>query len=259
MKRPIGPKIRWASCFLVAGEAAGFSAIAGEDVAGRVRGVVGGEEGEECGNFFGLGVAAERDLAIDLVEHGVGVFEALGMTRADLMKFFQHLTDATESAFPLLIMNGVTGVRDMGGDLAQIDRWRSEIASGLRVGPHIIRAGPFVDGPKEGVSNRLTVRTPDQARQPVHQLGAQGVDFIKVHNALPPEAFFTLMDEARKEHIPVAVQLIAIKLARTISHCLQSSQIYRTSRCSCLAPSSKTPNDGKRCHTSTSMTAGFTR
>jgi len=114
VKRRIGPKIRWASCFLVAGEAAAFSAVAGEDVAGRVRGVVGGEEDEECGNFFGLGVAAERDLAIDLVEHGVGVFESLGMTRADLMKFFQHLTDATESAFPLLIMNGVTGVRDMG-------------------------------------------------------------------------------------------------------------------------------------------------
>jgi len=118
-----------------------------------------------------------------------------------------HLTDATDAAFPLLIMNGVTGVRDMGGDLAQIDRWRSEIASGLRVGPHIVRAGPFVDGPKEGVANRLTVRTPDQARQAVHQLKAQGVDFMKVHNALSPEAFFALMDEARKEHIPVAVHL----------------------------------------------------
>jgi imidazolonepropionase-like amidohydrolase len=76
-----------------------------------------------------------------------------------------HLTDATEDAFPLLIMNGVTGVRDMGGDLAQLDRWRSEIDSGLRVGPHIIRAGPFVDGPKEGVTNRLTVRTPEEARR----------------------------------------------------------------------------------------------
>jgi imidazolonepropionase-like amidohydrolase len=118
-----------------------------------------------------------------------------------------HLTDATEDAFPLLIMNGVTGVRDVGGDLAQIDRWRSEIDTGLRVGPHIIRAGPFVDGTKEGVSNRLTVRTPAKARQAVHNLKAKGVDFIKVHNALPPEAFFALMDEARKEHIPVAVHL----------------------------------------------------
>ncbi|HMD41850.1 MAG TPA: amidohydrolase family protein [Candidatus Acidoferrum sp.] len=118
-----------------------------------------------------------------------------------------HLTDATEEAFPLLIMNGVTGVRDMGGDLTQIDRWRSEIDKGLRVGPHIIRAGPFVDGPKEGVSNRLTVRTAEEARQAVHNLKAKGVDFIKIHNTLPPDAFLALMDEARKEHIPVAVHL----------------------------------------------------
>ena len=118
-----------------------------------------------------------------------------------------HLTDATDSAFPLLIMNGFTGVRDMGGDLDQIDRWRAEIQQGKRIGPHIIRAGPFVDGPKEGVSNRLTVRTPEEARQAVRQLKAKGVDFIKVHNALPPDAFFALVDEARKEHLPVAVHL----------------------------------------------------
>jgi imidazolonepropionase-like amidohydrolase len=118
-----------------------------------------------------------------------------------------HLTDATADAFPLLIMNGVTGVRDMGGDVAQLDRWRSEINNGTRIGPHIIRAGPFVDGPKAGVTNRLTVRTPEEARQAVRDLKAKGVDFIKVHNALPPDAFFALVDEARKEHIPVAVHL----------------------------------------------------
>jgi len=49
------------------------------------------------------------------------------MTRADLMKFFQHLTDATESAFPLLIMNGVTGVRDMG------EIWLKSIAGAPRL------------------------------------------------------------------------------------------------------------------------------
>jgi imidazolonepropionase-like amidohydrolase len=51
------------------------------------------------------------------------------------------------------------------------------------------------------------VRTPNEARQAVRDLKAKGVDFIKVHNALPPDAFFALMDEARKEHIPVAVHL----------------------------------------------------
>lgn len=142
------------------------------------------------------------------IPEGTQVVDATGkFLIPGLWDMHGHLTDATEDAFPLLIMNGVTGVRDMGGDLAQIDRWRSEIESGARVGPHIIRAGPFVDGPKEGVTNRLTVRTPEEARQAVRILKAKGVDFIKVHNALPPEAFFALMDEAHKEHIPVAVHL----------------------------------------------------
>ncbi len=143
-----------------------------------------------------------------VIPSGAQVIDAKGkFLIPGLWDMHGHLTDATADAFPLLIMNGVTGVRDMGGDLDQIDRWRSEINNGARVGPHIIRAGPFVDGPKQGVTNRLTVRTPEEARQAVHTLKTKGVDFIKVHNALPRAAFFALMDEARKEHIPVAVHL----------------------------------------------------
>ncbi len=142
------------------------------------------------------------------IPEGIRVVDATGkFLIPGLWDMHGHLTDATDDAFPLLIMNGVTGVRDMGGNIAQIDRWRSQIENGARVGPHIIRAGPFVDGPKEGVTNRLTVRTPEEAQQAVRNLKAKGVDFIKVHNALPPEAFFALMDEAHKEHIPVAVHL----------------------------------------------------
>jgi len=118
-----------------------------------------------------------------------------------------HLTDATEDAFALLLMNGITGVRDLGGDLGLIDRWRTEIENHRRAGPRIVRAGPFVDGPKEGVTNRLTVTAPEEARRAVHELRASGVDFIKVHNALPRAAFFALMQEARAERIPVAVHL----------------------------------------------------
>jgi imidazolonepropionase-like amidohydrolase len=153
-------------------------------------------------------IAAVGSSDIIKVPAGARVIDASGkFVIPGLWDMHGHLTDASDDAFPLLIMNGVTGVRDMGGDLAQLDRWRSEIDSGLRVGPHIIRAGPFVDGPKEGVTNRLTVLTPEEARRAVRDLKAKGVDFIKVHNALPPEAFFALMDEARKEHVPVAVHL----------------------------------------------------
>ena len=118
-----------------------------------------------------------------------------------------HLTYATETAFPLLIMNGVTGVRDMGGNLDQIDRWRKEITTGKRLGPHIVRAGPFVDGPKRGARGRLTVTNAAEARRAVDTLKQRGVDFIKVHNGLSRESFFAVADEARKQGLPLAVHL----------------------------------------------------
>ena len=120
-----------------------------------------------------------------------------------------HLTDATEAAFPLLVMNGVTGMRDLGGDLARIDRWRAEIEKGERLGPRIVRCGPFVDGIKPGVPHRLTVTSPEQARHAVDSLQTLGVDFIKVHNKLPRDAFFALLARARARGLPVAVHLPA--------------------------------------------------
>src|SRR5262249_50907846 len=83
-----------------------------------------------------------------------------------------HLSDATEAAFPLLVANGITGVRDMGGNLEEIDRWRAEIARGTRLGPQIVRAGPFVDGPKEITKNRLAITDPAAARRAVDSLAA---------------------------------------------------------------------------------------
>src|SRR5262245_53375449 len=57
-----------------------------------------------------------------------------------------HLSAATEASLPLLIAAGVTGVRDMGSDLAELKRWRREIDSGHLIGPRIIMAGPKLDG-----------------------------------------------------------------------------------------------------------------
>jgi len=112
-----------------------------------------------------------------------------------------HFSVAKDLAFPALIANGVTGVRDMGGDLLGIDRWRSEIEAGRRVGPRIFRAGPFVDGPKEDPTWRLKVTTPAEARRAVLSLKQDGVDFIKVHNLVPRVAYLALADECRKRRI----------------------------------------------------------
>ena len=76
-----------------------------------------------------------------------------------------HLSLYGEASLPALIQNGVTGVLDLGGDLAQLDHWRDEIRNGQRLGPRIYRSGPFVDGYKSNevsgrLSSTLTVENP---------------------------------------------------------------------------------------------------
>ena len=42
-----------------------------------------------------------------------------------------HLSWTKESALPVLLANGVTCVRDLGGLLPEIDEWRTRIAASL--------------------------------------------------------------------------------------------------------------------------------
>jgi len=58
-----------------------------------------------------------------------------------------------------------------------------------------------VDGPKKTAMYRLTVNNPNEARQAVVSLKQQGVDFIKVHNRVPRDAYLALADECRKQGI----------------------------------------------------------
>lgn len=121
-----------------------------------------------------------------------------------------HLSYVQAGALPVLLANGVTGVRDMGSDLGEIDGWRAEIAAGLRAGPRIVRAGPMLNGQSFN-PYQLVTGGPDQARGIVRALKQVGVDFIKVHRRVPRDDYFAIIDEARKQglrvigHIPMTV------------------------------------------------------
>ena len=106
----------------------------------------------------------------------------------------------------LYTANGITGVRDMGGDFATIQRWRDEIANGRLVGPRIVASGPYLDGHAPPIPH-FEVHTAEDARLAVDSLAALGVDFVKVHSALPRAAFFAAAREARAKHLFVAGHL----------------------------------------------------
>jgi len=103
----------------------------------------------------------------------------------------------------LFVANGVTGARDMGSELEFILKLRADIASGAVVGPTLVVAGPILDNAPEGWPFRMRIRTADEGRDAVRMLKKRGVDFIKVHDRTPRDAYLAIGREARAQGLPV--------------------------------------------------------
>jgi imidazolonepropionase-like amidohydrolase len=133
------------------------------------------------------------------------------------LAFGDWFPGARDITLPLFIANGVTGVRDMGSDLAPVLAWRKEIDAVALVGPRILTSGPMLDGPKPRFPSSLAVATPADGRQAVRDLKEQGADFIKLQSLIPREAVFAIADEARRRRIVVAGHVPDAVRAREMS------------------------------------------
>ena len=149
----------------------------------------------------------------------------------------------------LLIANGVTGVRVMGG-LPWYYETRTQIQSGKIVGPRMAISSRLLDGPdpsqpaaprvgdeagiaKEwaevmagGRPRSLFVANAADAHQAILQSKQDGAEFIKIHDGLSREAYFALADESKQQgftfvgHVPVGVSPAEASVAgqKSIEH-----------------------------------------
>ncbi len=156
-----------------------------------------------------------------------------------------HL-NGPEIFFPLLLANGIIGVREMftGIPIQTIRTWsmRDNV-------PRIFAPG-FLDGPmmlNNGTPpvGAFAVADAEQARYAVRALAASGVDFLKVYNSIPRDAYFAIADQARAigipfaGHVPEAVttgeasdagQLSEEHLINVLLDCSTSSEELRAAR-----------------------------
>ncbi len=127
-----------------------------------------------------------------------------------------HLSKTRASALILFVTNGVTSVRDMGGELEELLDWREAIGRGDRLGPRMVLAGPYLETPEnvermldaevvEPVGRtRIAVGDPDRARVVVDSLAALGVDFIKVRTLASLDTYRAIVAAARAHDLRVA-------------------------------------------------------
>ena len=124
-----------------------------------------------------------------------------------LVDMHVHLTGAGEPTgsrefiLPLLLANGITTVRDMGGNLESLIALRNEIGRGQLTAPRIFFAGPYLDGSPPFFEPSLVVTNAAEATADVHSLISRGADFIKVQSNLSRDAYFAIAEVCRREHI----------------------------------------------------------
>lgn len=141
-----------------------------------------------------------------------------------------HVHTDGSGARPLLglfVAAGVTGVRDMNGNLARLRAMQREIAAGTTAGPRMVVSGPYIIGralpPALGMPHFVATDSASAARA-VDSLVAMGVDFIKVHNWLPPAAHRGAALAARRHGIALAGHVALPNTPRRAAELGQRSQ-----------------------------------
>ena len=143
-----------------------------------------------------------------------------------LIEMHAHSSKARASALGLFVANGVTTIRDMGGDHEELLRWRREIRAGSRVGPRMFIAGPYLeaasrveqmrkDPPSERVEPferlRIPIGSPGDARRVIGELAKKDVDFIKIRTVQDNDTYLALNEAAHANklrltgHVPVGM------------------------------------------------------
>lgn len=130
---------------------------------------------------------------------------------------------------PVLVANGVTGVRDMFGRLEFTDSARALGRRGELVVPRIVGAGHILDGTPAIWPGSVVVKGVDQTKRAVDSLARRGAPFIKAYSRLMPEEFRAAAAQAKVNGLPFAghvPSLVTVDEAvglgmRTIEHLQQ--------------------------------------
>lgn len=104
---------------------------------------------------------------------------------------------------PSMLVNGVTGVRNMFGTKEDI-QLRDSVNKNLLIAPREIVASPLINGPGSFVPGDISISNASRIPILVDSLQKIGYDFIKVYSFLRSDLFFELAKYCRQKNMPIA-------------------------------------------------------
>src|SRR5205085_127217 len=154
------------------------------------------------------------------VPQGATVVDAGGKSLIPgLIDVHCHLNQPAEvmrRLLPVALNWGVTTIRMTGNDKPEIMHVYREAREGKFPSPRVYSAGQGfnINGPYPGAPT-LHPATPEEAREGVRAHKAQHVDFIKIWMpGFPPEVLAAIVDEAKKQGIPVVAHIGNVEQVR---------------------------------------------
>jgi len=156
-----------------------------------------------------MDVIIRGDSIADIVEHQNGSYSTAQLIDGTgkflipgLWDMHTHTWWGYKDFFPVLLANGVTGIREMFGNMEEVKKIRQGLKEGTIIGPEIVSPGPIVDGKPAAHAGSDEADTPEKGRAIVQQQVADGADFIKVYSRLERDVYFAIADECEKLGIP---------------------------------------------------------
>lgn len=125
--------------------------------------------------------------------------------------------DEPQTALPLYLLAGVTGVRDMGAlwPIREQQALQARIEAGEAPGPRLVLSGAWVDAAPGSWPGMFLADTPDEARAIVATIADEGWAAVKAYSMLDETVYLALAEAAEAHglplvgHVPERVSLAA--------------------------------------------------
>jgi imidazolonepropionase-like amidohydrolase len=148
---------------------------------------------------IGAGLAA-RDATV--VDAG-GAFLIPGLWDSHVHIFSSP--DEPETALPLYLINGITGIRDMGAlwPVEAQQALQAQIERGEVLGPRLVLAGAWVDPSPGSWPGMFLADTPEEARAVVDRIAGEGWAAVKSYSMLDEPTYLALAEAAHEFGLPL--------------------------------------------------------
>ncbi len=110
-----------------------------------------------------------------------------------------------DTALSLYLINGITGVRDMGAlwPIADQQALQAQIENREVLGPRLVLSGAWVDASPGSWPGMFLADTPDDARAAVEQIGSEGWAAVKSYSMLDEMTYLALAEAATGAGLPL--------------------------------------------------------